>query len=124
LIFSYTICIIFCYAKDSLAGSGTAFKFYYNKVLRKIFYFFNKKAYFDDLYNLFLNSKIYKAGHSVYTLVDKGILEIFGPRGLGRFAFKVSKLIKRVYNSGPIAHLVYLMMLGVVILFVIAIILL
>lgn len=63
------------------------FKFLYNLKTSNIglnFYnFLNRKWYFDKIYYEFLNQSALKIGYNYsYKMVDKGLIEIFGPYGL------------------------------------------
>ena len=113
LITSYVSSVIFChYAKNDFSK----LTFHNNKYFRKIFIFFNRKAHFDEIYHMFINSYLYKLGYKVYLLIDKGLLEIFGPKGLSKVILKLSEFTKKVFNAGPIQFLVYLMLIGVIVL--------
>ena len=64
--------------------------------------FFNKKWFFDRLYNELVVSPLLKIGYGItYRLVDKGLIEIFGPSGLATFGFTLSKRVS-LLQSGKI----------------------
>lgn len=55
----------------------------YIKVGRLMYFFFNKKWYFDKIYNEFFTLNILSFGHHItFKLIDRGIFEFFGPSGL------------------------------------------
>lgn len=58
---------------------------------RKIYRFLNRKWFFDKLYNEFLGQLFFKASYSIsYKLIDKGVLEMLGPRGVSHVVLKSS----------------------------------
>ena len=83
---------------------------------KKVYYlysFFVKKWYFDNIYNTYIvNNILYFGYHISFKLVDRGILELFGPLGITR---GLSVLTKKTSNlqSGLIYHYVFMMILGI-----------
>lgn len=88
------------------------YKFLFIKQTSNVFYFFynffNKKWYFDRVYNQYFVEKFISMGHSYfYKTVDKGFVEFFGPVGI---QFLISKLTSRItsYQNGYIlSYLAY-----------------
>jgi len=55
----------------------------YNKTFRKLFLFLSAKWYFDAIYNGIFNEAFLKyAKNNIYLLIDKGLLEIMGSKGI------------------------------------------
>jgi len=83
----------------------------YNFFSRRIFILFNKKWFFDFIYNkigyVFLNSGYYVT----YEFFDKGLLEIFGPLGANNVVGYIGFFISRVQN-GLITNGVQLLTFG------------
>ena len=54
-----------------------------------IFYnFFNRKWFFDKVYNEFINQYVMKMGYHIsYKLIDRGIIENLGPFGISNFFY-------------------------------------
>jgi NADH-ubiquinone oxidoreductase chain 5 len=82
--------------------------------LKNVYLFLNKKWFFDKVYNYFLISKIMRFGYYVsYKLMDKGLVEMFGPLGLVRmftfFSFRVSLL-----QTGFIYQYIFFMFVGLI----------
>jgi len=83
---------------------------------KKVYYlysFFVKKWYFDNIYNAYIVNNILHFGYHIsFKLVDRGILELFGPLGITR---TLSVLTKKTSNlqSGLIYHYVFMMILGI-----------
>lgn len=67
----------------------------------KVFYtFLNKKWYFDKFYNEMINQNALISGYDFfYKSVDRGILEKFGPFGIGQFIQESSSYLSR-YQTG------------------------
>ena len=91
-------------------------KFVSLDIYKKVYYlysFFVKKWYFDNIYNTYIvNNILYFGYHISFKLVDRGILELFGPLGITR---GLSVLTKKTSNlqSGLIYHYVFMMILGI-----------
>nr|QYC61869.1 NADH dehydrogenase subunit 5 [Actinocyclus sp. mgcode 4] len=59
------------------------------KVGKLMYNFINKKWFFDKVYNEFIAQNTFKIGFAVsYKLIDKGLIEVFGPKGISNFIFK------------------------------------
>jgi NADH-ubiquinone oxidoreductase chain 5 len=76
---------------------------------KKIYNFFNKKWYFDRFYNTFFVQKTLNFSYFFsYQIIDRGILEKFGPFGITSLIDNTSKGIKQ-FQTGFIFHyLVYM----------------
>ena len=82
-----------------------SFKFLYT--------FFNKKWYFDKLYNKYLSQNfLYYSYHFSYKNLDRGILEEYGPYGLTNLLGKISEYLK-YYQSGNLFHYLFLMIFSI-----------
>lgn len=56
------------------------------KVGKFVYNFINKKWFFDKIYNEFIAQNTFKMGFNVsYKLIDKGLIEVFGPKGISNF---------------------------------------
>lgn len=66
----------------------------------KIASFFNKRVFLDSIFNLFLSIPIYKLSYKIFVILDKGILETLGPRGLSKVAFSLFYNVYRSFQSG------------------------
>jgi NADH-ubiquinone oxidoreductase chain 5 len=79
-----------------------------SNVFNSVYVFFNKKWFFDRLQNELLISPLLKIGYSTtYKLVDKGLIELFGPSGLGKSALKLSKQVS-LLQSGKVNQYAFL----------------
>nr|YP_010041705.1 NADH dehydrogenase subunit 5 [Cyanophora biloba]QPB15000.1 NADH dehydrogenase subunit 5 [Cyanophora biloba] len=108
----------------SLLGSFTAFIIYnfllkkiftLNFVFIKIYTFLNKRWYFDKIYNEFIAIYLVKMGYSItFKLIDRGLLEMFGPVGIINKFLKLSRNLSNI-QSGLIYHYLFVMLMGLII---------
>ncbi len=93
------------------------------KVHHFLYKFYNKKWFFDTVYNLFIGYPLLKFGYNVtFKLMDKGVIEFFGPYGLSLLGYESSFFMKTNYMRGNLKFYVQFMVLFTVfILFFIAI---
>ena len=90
--------------------SRSLFKLYISSnILSSIYVFFNKKWFFDRLQNELLVSSLLKIGYdTTYKLIDKGLIEVFGPSGLAKSGLNLSKQVSFL-QSGKINQYAFLM---------------
>jgi NADH-ubiquinone oxidoreductase chain 5 len=82
-----------------------------------IYKFLVKKWYFDIIYNKFIVKPLFLFSYtSVYLVLDKGLLEFFGPFGLKIILSKFSKQVQFLH-TGVIYHYFCFMIFGFLILF-------
>jgi NADH-quinone oxidoreductase subunit L len=105
LIISYVLCIIYSYYANSIYYIKLSF--YFNKFLYKVYCFFNRRGFFDELYNIFLSSTLYRFGYSVYKSIDRGLLEVFGPSGIKFLLRRAAVRLKKFLYSGFISNQVH-----------------
>ena len=73
---------------------------------RSLHRFLSHKWYFDAVYNRLINQPLLETSYRyVFTVIDKGLLEAWGPTGLGKYSFKLGNFIAslqtgRVYDYG------------------------
>lgn len=104
----------------TLVGVGSAFyiytygvhKFLLIKQSSNFFYnvynFFNKKWYFDRVYNQFLVEEFILLGHVYfYKVMDKGFVEFFGPVGIRSIISAISARITNYQNGYVLDYLTY-----------------
>ena len=82
----------------------------------KLYYMFNKRWFFDKVYNDFIGQKALSFGYNTsFKTLDKGLFEILGPFGISilfqRFTSHISKL-----QSGMIYHYALVMLIGLTLL--------
>lgn len=107
----------------SLLGFSLAFTSYYfyqhtfyiikTTPIGVFFYtFFNRKWFFDKVYNEVLSAKILHIGYfTSYKLIDRGLLEIFGPYGLSILVTRLSKNLTMI-QTGYVYNYSLLLVLG------------
>lgn len=74
---------------------------------KKIYNFFNRKWFFDKIYNEYFGQFFFKFGYSVsYKFIDRGIFELLGPTGL---SFSLTKVASDFYRlqTGYLYHYTY-----------------
>jgi len=84
---------------------------------KKIYNFFNRKWFFDKIYNEYFGQFFFKFGFSIsYKFFDRGIFEMLGPTGLSTTALKVSSGLHKMQTS-HIYHYTLVILLGATVLF-------
>ena len=108
----------------SLFGSMLAFVLYvfYYKLLftvktsffgKKIYNFFNRKWFFDKIYNEYFAQFFFKFSFSIsYKFVDRGIFELLGPTGISFFLAKTASELYRLQTS-YIYHYTYTILVSI-----------
>jgi NADH-ubiquinone oxidoreductase chain 5 len=82
------------------------------KVHHFLYKFFNKKWFFDTVYNLFIGYPLLKFGYNVtFKLMDKGVIEFFGPHGLTLMGYESGYFIKNNFMRGNLKFYVQFMVL-------------
>lgn len=77
------------------------------KIFNFIYTFFNKKWYFDKMYNIFINQNVlFLSYYFSYKDVDRGLLEIYGPFGLKNYLKEISRFFV-YYQTGNIFHYMF-----------------
>lgn len=110
LFFSFFGCLLsFIIYKFSFFTSILIYRF---SSLNWLYSFFNRKWYFDNVYNDFLMNSVVKSGYSVFVKsIDKGLLEFLGPLGLSVF-FKDLSLKISNFQTGLIYHYAFMLLVG------------
>jgi len=81
------------------------------QIMRPIYRFLSAKWYFDLVYNEIINRSLLKLAYShIFSLQDKGILELFGPLGLSFIAFNTAFKLKKM-QMGRIYYYAYFMLM-------------
>ena len=82
-----------------------------------IILFFQKKWFFDKLYNNYINSLIFKISKTIYIeFMDKGLIEFFGPTGFVNFSKEVIIKIAR-FHTGIIYNVICLLFISACLIF-------
>ena len=93
-------------------GSKIIFQLKVSTIGKKIYNFLNKKWFFDKVYNEYIGQFFFKFGYNVsYKIIDRGIIEMFGPMGLSNAisgkAFYINKL-----QTNYLYHATFLLLIG------------
>ena len=90
------------------------FVFKQSKNVIKIFNFFNKKWYFDRIYNeLVVQNVLKKSYYFFYQDIDRGIIEKFGPVGISNVLYSGSSLITKI-QTGYVIHYITFFVFSIV----------
>ena len=107
----------------SICGTISSFLFYTfgSKILFqlkissygvKVYNFLNKKWFFDKVYNEYLGQFFFTFGYNVsYKIIDRGIIEVFGPMGLSQVISKKSFQLYKT-QTNYIYHYTLLILVG------------
>jgi NADH-ubiquinone oxidoreductase chain 5 len=83
-----------------------------NYVFKIIYKFFDRKWYFDVIYNhFFVKTLLYFSYKFTFKLLDKGFFELLGPSGITFFLDSFNSKIKTI-QSGFIFHYSFIMIFG------------
>jgi len=81
---------------------------------RSVYAFFNKKWYFDAVYNWYIVRAVLSFGYNIsFKLLDRGAIELVGPTGLVRFFSYLSRFVSNL-QTGFLFHYVLFMAISVI----------
>lgn len=93
-------------------GNTLLFKFKFSFFGKKIYNFLNKKWFFDKVYNEFIAQSLFKFGYNVsYKIIDRGIIEMFGPMGLANAISNKAVFITKL-QTNYLYHSTLLILIG------------
>ena len=95
----------------NLNGFGSSFSYYLktSQIGRQLYIFLNKRWLVDKVYNDFVGMPSLTFGYFIsFKLLDKGVLELFGPTGIIQNSFFLRKLVKKT-QTGSIYHYAFIM---------------
>jgi len=103
----------------SFIGAFSALILYLNKpeiinnlsqtlIVRKLYNVFNKKYYFDIIYNQFIFNKGFKLGYAVSKQIDRGVIELVGPYGLTYSFLSIAKNIAKLDSGAITTYALYI----------------
>ena len=79
---------------------------------RKLYTFFNRKWFFDKIYNEYVSQNILDLGyHFTYKSIDRGLIESLGPFGLSNVLLEQVKQ-SRAWHSGYLYHYLIIVVWG------------
>ena len=74
----------------------------------KIYTFLNGKYLIDNVYNSYLISGGLKLGHTIFKVLDKGIIELIGPFGLSQGSYRASQLLSKLDTGVITTYALYI----------------
>lgn len=113
LLFSFIGFWIFiiCYNKINYIY---LYKLYNYINFKKFYFFFNKKWYFDLIYNIiFIKIFFFISYHITFKLIDRGLLEYFGPLNIVRIFNKLSYRISQI-QTGFLYHYIFIIFIFII----------
>lgn len=88
-----------------------------NRLLNSIYFFLVKKWYFDLIYNNIFVYGLLKSFYNVtFKLIDRGLIEFFGPLSIVRVINRFSVLFS-FFQTGFLYNYIFVMLIGIVIFF-------
>jgi NADH-ubiquinone oxidoreductase chain 5 len=78
---------------------------------KNIYRFFNQRYWFELIYNKCIVNSVFYIGYITNTILDRGALELIGPRGAVAGIYKISNYFAS-YDSGSIARYAFIMFSG------------
>jgi len=89
-----------------------------SKFGQNVYRFFNQRYWFELIYNKFIIKNIFYLGYITNTVLDRGALELIGPRGAVAGLYKISNYFAS-FDSGSIARYGFVMFSGLLFLLLI-----
>ena len=89
-----------------------------SKLGQNIYRFFNQRYWFELIYNRCIVKGVLFLGYITNTILDKGVLELIGPRGAVASLYKISNFFAS-FDSGSIARYGFIMFSGLLFLLLI-----
>jgi NADH-ubiquinone oxidoreductase chain 5 len=79
---------------------------------KKIYNFLNKKWFFDKVYNEYISQFFFNISYTItYKIIDRGIIEVFGPMGLSSIITKKASSISKL-QTGYLYHYTFFLLTG------------
>ena len=107
LIFTITLTIISIIFTEFLPKLLINFKF--STIGYNIFGFFNQRLAVEMYYNKYISSTVLKLGGQGVKIMDKGIIETFGPNGLQRTFTSISAYINSLSSGVVTVYALYIL---------------
>lgn len=86
-----------------------------NSFLNSVFFFLSKKWYFDLIYNnIFIFSLLGFFYKITFKLIDRGLIEFFGPLSIVRLVEKLSFIFSSI-QTGLLYNYIFIMLVGIII---------
>jgi NADH-ubiquinone oxidoreductase chain 5 len=83
---------------------------------QKLYNFLNRKWFFDKIYNSYLTQILLNLSYSTtYKVIDKGIIESFGPLGLSKLLKTIYVILFYLQQKGSLYHLSLFIIFSVIV---------
>lgn len=104
------------FSNGELATKGILYKLKMSKVGMRLYKLLNRKWYFDKVYGEWINQMVLVLGaKGTYGMIDKGLLELLGPKGVYKTVYGVGKNLSK-FESGNMYHYSLVMIVSALIL--------
>jgi len=98
------------------------FNFFFIKRMssfKSLYFFFNKKWYFDRIYNQYVSQNILNSSFFIaYNYIDRGLLEVVGPFGITNIIIKYFVFIVKIQKDVLSSYLTYIFFLLIFFVFI------
>ena len=86
---------------------------------KSLYFFFNKKWYFDRIYNQYISQNILNSSFFIaYNYIDRGLLEVVGPFGITNIIIKYFVFIVKIQKDVLSSYLTYIFLLLIFFVFI------
>jgi NADH-ubiquinone oxidoreductase chain 5 len=104
---------IFLYGISSLS---TVYGVKMSYMGNKFYNFFNRKWFFDKVYNEYINQSVLHLGYEIsYKTIDRGLIENLGPHGLSNLFYnRIFNILQ--FQTGLLYHYTFVLLVGLVLL--------
>jgi len=83
---------------------------------QRFYTFFNRKWFFDKVYNEYLSQPVLNLGYQIsYKVIDRGLIENLGPYGLSNLFYNKSFNVLK-FQTGLLYHYTFVLLVGAVLL--------
>ena len=104
---------VFLYGIFSL---NTVYRIKMSFLGQRFYNFFNRKWFFDKVYNEYLNQSVLNVGYQIsYKVIDRGLIENLGPYGLSKLFYNNSFNVLK-FQTGLLYHYTFVLLVGAVLL--------
>lgn len=80
------------------------------KLIRNFYTFFNRKWFFDKVYNEWINQNVIAITYKhTYQNMDRGLIELLGPNGISQFIYSYTLQLRRLNTSFTFHHIFVLL---------------
>ena len=114
-LLAYIVCVVYSKVSYKIIKNFNIFNSQ-SLSIKTLYFFLNKRWYFDKVYNDFIGYKALDFGYQTsFKTLDKGVFEVLGPFGISVLLQNITNYISKL-QSGMIYHYALVMLLGLTLL--------